>query len=70
MTSVIYFLLNGQKYCVKKRITLLDVVNYFDYNHSLLVLEHNNLLCNQKSWENKIVSNSDQIEIITIVGGG
>ena len=70
MASTVNFWLNGQKYYVKKKITLLDIVNYFNYQQSLLVLEHNNLICNRNSWEKIRVSDFDQIEIVTIVGGG
>ena len=64
------FWLNGQKFYVKKQVTLFDIVTYFNYSHSLLVLEHNNLICNRTSWGKICVSNFDQIEIVTIVGGG
>ena len=65
-----YFFLNGQKYSIKQTVNLFDIVNYFNYNESLLVLEHNNLICNKKNWRKTSVNNNDKIEIVTIVGGG
>lgn len=65
-----FFLLNGQKYYIIEKITLFDLVNYFNYNDALLVLEHNSLICDKKKWENIFVKNQDKIEIVTIVGGG
>jgi hypothetical protein len=35
------------------QINNFEIVNYFNYNTSLLVLEYNNLICNKKNW-NKI----------------
>ena len=70
MTQINYFLLNGQKYYTKQSITLSDIVHYFDYSDSLLVLEYNNLICNKKNWKNIFIKNKDKIEIVTIVGGG
>ena len=70
MTQVNKFLLNGQKYFTKQTINLFDLVNYFNYNDSLLVLEYNNLICNKKNWKNIFITNNDKIEIVTIVGGG
>lgn len=70
MASKITFTLNGQDYCTKKSIKLSNLLNYFDYTNSLLVLEHNSLICNKNYWENIWIVNNDKIEIVTVVGGG
>jgi sulfur carrier protein len=64
------FLLNGNKYYIEDKITLLQLINYFNYNPSLLVLEYNNSICNNKNWDKIYIQNNDKIEIVTIVGGG
>ena len=43
------FFLNGEEYFSDKIINLLDIVSYFNYNSSLLVLEYNNYICPKKS---------------------
>ena len=65
-----FFFLNGEKYSVKNKITLFELINYFDYNTTLLVLEYNNLICGKKNWNEINIKNNDKIEIVTIVGGG
>ena len=70
MSKIINFFLNGEKYYSNNRITLLELINYFNYNTSLLVLEYNNSICNKKNWNQIYLTNNDKIEIITIVGGG
>lgn len=65
-----YFFLNGNKYVSSKKLTILDIVKYFDYSTSLFVLEHNKLVCNKESWDKIFINNNDRIEIVTIVGGG
>ena len=65
-----YFFLNGNKYSSYNKLTILDIVKYFDYNMSLFVLEHNQLVCNRESWDKIFIDNNDIIEIVTIVGGG
>ena len=70
MSEVKNFFLNGEKYFVKQEITLLELINYFNYNASLLVLEYNNLICNKKNWDKIYLNSNDKIEIVTIVGGG
>ena len=70
MNKFITFVLNGQKYYVTKSINLLDLLNYFNYNSSLLVLEYNNFVFNKKNWDKILINENDKIEIVTIVGGG
>jgi len=65
-----YFFLNGHKYFTSSKLTILEVVDYFNYNSSLLVLEYNSLICNKKNWDKIYINNNDKIEIVTIVGGG
>lgn len=70
MIQFITFVMNGQLYQTKTKLTLLDLILYFNYNDSLLVIEHNNLICNKRSWNNIFIKDQDKIEIVTIVGGG
>lgn len=70
MTKFQIFSLNGQWYSVPENITLFDLINYFNFNNSLLVLEYNNLICDKKTWKEIYIKNQDKIEIVTIVGGG
>ena len=70
MSKRLIFLLNGQQYFVEYDLTILELINYFNYSNSLFVLEYNNLICNKKNWEKIVIKNNDKIEIVTIVGGG
>lgn len=70
MTNIIQFSLNGDFYYTTKNITVYDLIKYFNYNDSLLVLELNKLICNKKKWGGIFIKNNDKIEIVTIVGGG
>nr|WAJ57992.1 Thiamine biosynthesis protein [Guinardia striata] len=64
------FYLNGQAYCTNDNFTLLELLYYFDYNISLLVVEYNSFISNKKDWKQIVISNDDKIEVVTIVGGG
>lgn len=70
MMHLKYFSLNDQFYYIDQTITLLDLIRYFNYNRSVLVLELNKLICNKDKWSNIVISDQDKIEIVTIVGGG
>ena len=70
MTQIKEFCLNGEFYLTESTITLFELLQYFDYKDSLLVLEYNNLICNKKEWQKITIKDKDKIEIVTIVGGG
>jgi sulfur carrier protein len=70
MSKSKHFVLNGEEYFTESELTILEVIQYFNYNTSLLVLEYNNLICNKKNWDNTFINSNDKIEIVTIVGGG
>ena len=70
MTKPKNFSLNGKSYYVQNDITLADLIRYFNFKYSLLVLEYNNLICDKKNWNKIFVKDHDTIEIVTIVGGG
>jgi sulfur carrier protein len=65
-----HFYLNGQTFVTSSSLTLLDLIIYFNYNKSLLVLEYNNVISNKKNWDKIFIVTNDKIEIVTIVGGG
>jgi sulfur carrier protein len=70
MSNLKYFRLNGEKYFTEHDLTILELIQYFNYNTSLLVLEYNHLICTKKNWDKIKIQNNDRIEIVTIVGGG
>nr|YP_010215416.1 Thiamine biosynthesis protein [Thalassiosira rotula]UBQ34897.1 Thiamine biosynthesis protein [Thalassiosira rotula] len=64
------FFLNGEEFFSTKVITLLEIINYLNYNSSLLVLEYNHFICPKERWDTIFINDKDKIEIVTIVGGG
>lgn len=70
MTKRKYFFLNGQKYSTEFDFTIIQLLHYFNYDPSILVIEYNNLICNKNHWNNTSIHNNDKIEVVTIVGGG
>ena len=70
MTNRITFFFNGEEYFIEKTITLIELLDYFNYHSSLFVLEYNHFICNKNKWKEIQIQKNDRIEIITIVGGG
>ena len=70
MTQIKNFFLNNEKYAINHNISLYDLVTYLNYNESLLVLEYNQIIFDKTNWKSTFIKNLDEIEIVTIVGGG
>ncbi len=70
MNQIHRFFLNGQRYTSTYKVTMLDLIKYFGYNQSLLVVEYNQFICNKTEWDKIFIQKNDKIEIVTIVGGG
>jgi len=64
------FFLNNENYTTDYDINLYDLITYFDYNESLLVLEYNQVIFDRSHWKTTFIKDLDEIEIVTIVGGG
>ena len=70
MKQIKNFFLNNEKYAIHQSINLSDLITYFNYNESLLVLEYNQVILNKMYWKTTFIKHLDEIEIVTIVGGG
>ena len=71
MSEIKIFWFNGEKYLSSgSKFTVFDLVNYFNYNPNILVVEYNKLIVIKKNWKKIIILDNDKIEILTIVGGG
>jgi len=70
MTQTTSFFLNNEKYIMNHYISLYDLITYFNYNESLLVLEYNQVIFDKNHWKSTFIKHLDEIEIVTIVGGG
>ena len=70
MSNKIKIILNEQEYRITNSTTLNDLLIYLNYNLALIVLEYNKKILVKSNWKNTLLQSNDQIEIITIVGGG
>jgi sulfur carrier protein len=70
MNHKIQINLNEQRYYITNSVTLIDFLLYLNYNVSLIVLEYNKKIIPKAKWKTTFLNSNDQIETITIVGGG
>ena len=53
-----------------KEFTLTETLSQLGYNSNTIIVELNNLIVNNESWQENKVKDGDKLEIVSIVGGG
>jgi sulfur carrier protein len=64
---------NGERRCLDPAptpTTLVLVIEALAYNPQLVVAEHNGVIVPRTKWPRTAVNDGDNLEIVTIVGGG
>ena len=54
----------------KKEFTLTETLIQLGYKNNTIIVELNNLIINNQSWQENKVKDGDKLEIVSIVGGG
>nr|YP_003002238.1 thiamine biosynthesis protein S [Aureoumbra lagunensis]ACS36950.1 thiamine biosynthesis protein S [Aureoumbra lagunensis] len=62
--------LNGAEYILERGITILELLKFLSLNKDSVALEHNSMLVSKKEYQNIYLQDKDQLEIVSIVGGG
>ena len=65
-----FFYVNDKKIFSRQSFTMKDLLVFFNLNTDLIVVEHNKIILPKILWEKTVVKNQDEIEFVTIVGGG
>jgi thiamine biosynthesis protein ThiS len=63
-------LINGQTMRFDPLTTLGDIAAMYRSKSNLIIIEHNGVVVKQTAWAATAVKDHDQIELITLVGGG
>ena len=53
-----------------KEFTLTETLIQLGYKNNTIIVELNNLIINNESWQENNVKDGDKLEIVSIVGGG
>ena len=53
-----------------KESTLTEALSQLGYSSNTIIVELNNLIVNNESWQENKVKDGDKLEIVSIVGGG
>ena len=61
---------NGRSRQLEREISITDLIKSLDLRPDRCAVERNQNLVKRSEWENTILSDRDQIEIVQFVGGG
>nr|YP_009402708.1 thiamine biosynthesis protein S [Compsopogon caeruleus]ARX96062.1 thiamine biosynthesis protein S [Compsopogon caeruleus] len=62
--------INGQAFSCLSDISLKNLLEYLDFDLRLIIIEYNSIIISKNKLSSIIIKEGDQIEIVTIVGGG
>ena len=63
---------NGEERLIQSNISisLNQTIKLLGYSSSTVVVEVNKIIVNSAEWDDKYIKNGDNLEIVSIVGGG
>jgi len=61
---------NGESVNCPYQSSVGDVITKLDYNPRLVAIEYNGEILHRQHWSDTLLHRGDQLEIVTIVGGG
>lgn len=63
-------IINGQPFNCSSSMSIKDILVYLDVDLHKVVIEYNKIIVNHLQFDQILMQESDNLEIITIVGGG
>jgi len=65
-----YFYINDRKIFSNQSFSVNDLLVFLNLNIDLIVIEYNKIILPKSLWKQTVIKNTDEIEFVTIVGGG
>ena len=62
--------INGSKYLFNSTLTISQLMDYLGFNSNVIVLDYNGVILEKILWERTFLANEDNLEILSIAGGG
>ena len=64
------FYVNDRKIFSDQCFSVYDFLKFLDFNLDIVVIEHNKIILPQNLWKRVLIKANDEIEFVTVVGGG
>ena len=62
--------INGLKYRLNQQVTVNQLIEFLNCNKNAIAIEYNHVLLKQDVWTITFLNDQDNLEVVTIVGGG
>ncbi|KNF10039.1 thiamine biosynthesis protein ThiS [Gottschalkia purinilytica] len=62
--------INGKNKSVKDDISILDLLTSNNLNPNNVVIEYNYTILEREEWQDTILKENDNLEVLSFVGGG
>lgn len=62
--------MNGEPFTCQQDISLQDILDYLEINKAHVIVEHNQEIIQSQEIDQIILKDGDELELMTIVGGG
>ena len=69
-TSKVLIKINGEDKFIPQNISILELLETYKINKDRVVIELNKNILKKDSFDSTLLSENDQLEIVTFVGGG
>jgi thiamine biosynthesis protein ThiS len=63
-------MINGNSYQFTYHVSLYFLLEYLGFQYNLIVVDYNGTILPQEFWPQTFLHENDNIEILTIAGGG
>lgn len=70
MTQQITLQVNGESHVCATQTKLVELLEQLGFNSRLVVVEYNGEILHRQYWHDTQVGTGDNLEVVTIVGGG
>jgi thiamine biosynthesis protein ThiS len=64
------FYVNDRKLFLNQSFSVNDLLVFLNLNIDLIVIEYNKIILPKSLWKHTMIKNNDEVEFVTIVGGG
>jgi thiamine biosynthesis protein ThiS len=64
------FYINDRKIFSNQSFSVSDLLVFLNLNIDLIVIEYNKIILPKSLWKQTVIKNNDEVEFVTIVGGG
>ena len=64
------FYVNDRKIFSDQSFSVSDLLVFLNLNIDLIVIEYNKIILPKILWKQTVIKNNDEVEFVTIVGGG